>query len=616
MTNEEIRLNPFVYISETDIRFYLLVLIGIITPSSWAFGYGIVIFIPIFRFLDLQITSFLGLLILVPIVLFIPILIYFKYMRYPKKVIKMENLKEFDKQKFFKYWECIEKLYSKYLSINKQPILMYSLNLKGKDSAITFGTGNHMYIGIFGKLIKKYNENVDSFKSIFLHEMGHITNKDVEKVYLAESTWQSLKLTLAIPLAIFIIFVLIIYLIMKFYELLYFIFGSLAGSYIAITEDPEMSLLQLQTIQSLSGVILYLTLFLIIVYVLRNQIIRLREFHADAKVLEWEKSPDKIIKALQGEIDKSTTPINMTNKEKIKTWIFSKLFLKENRGEHYSIFEIAKFHPNTKERIQVLKNNSMLFTPSLWVAFTIGFFYGLILVESFNFYELFSDFYWESLGTGIEYQPPSMIIPYALITIFIFPFLMLAVSSNFHKSILKVVFIDKKDNFSTSSILNIIKFSIVFGLGLQIISILWLPININVVNILNIKSLIFSAFYFSLTLTFLLIFGSMLIKRSFSKKEAEKNFLKITVFSSVLYIVNRLVILDPNFNLPLFEMPPNLSFVILFFLFYSAITFAIIKIKDKKLLCPRCRKKIKIANFQLNCPNCQYNLYSWAIYSF
>ena len=602
MTNEKIRLNPFVYISETDIRFYLLVLIGIIIPPSWIFRHGLAIFITIFRFLDLQMTLFLGLLILVPIVLFIPILIYFKYIKYPKKVIKMENLKEFDKQKFFKSWECIEKLYSKYLSINKQPILMYALNLKGKDSAITFGTGNHRYIGIFGKLIKKFNENVDSFKSIFLHEMGHITNKDIEKVYLAESTWQSLKLTLTIPLAIVIIF----------------LFVS-AGSYMTITDDPELSELNLWAIKDSIGSIIQITLFLIIIYVLRNQIIRLREFYADAKVLEWEESPDKIIKALQEEIDKPTTPINMTNKEKIKTWVFSKLFLKENRGEHYSKFEIAKLHPNTKERIQVLKKNSMLFTPSLWVAFTIGFFYSIILVESFNFYELFSDFFFESLGTGIEYQKPPMIIPYALTTIFIFPFLMLAVSSNFHKSILKVVFIDKKDNFSTSTILNIIKFSIVFGLGLQTTAILWLPININVINIETIDSLIFTAFYFSLTLTFLLIFGSMLIKRSFSKKEAEKNFLKITVFSSVLYIVNivnYLGIFDPNFNLPLFEMLPNLYFVIIFFLFYSAVTFAIIKIKDKKLLCPSCRKKIEITNFRLNCPNCQYDLYSWAIYSF
>lgn len=607
MSNKEIRLNPFVYISETDVRFYLLVFIGIIVPSIEAFFLGTMIF----RILDFQITLLLRLLILVPIVLFIPILIYFKYIRYPKKVIEVENLKEFDKQKFFKYWECIEKLCDKYLSNKKQPILMYFLDFGGKDFAITFGTRNHMYIGVFGKLIKKFNENVDSFKSIFLHEIGHIANKDVEKVYLAEATWQSLKSTLSIPLAIFIIFVLIIYLKWKFYELLYFVF---AGRDMVIIEDPEMSLLQLQGIQIMIGFIIFCTLFLIIIYVLRNQIIRLREFYADAKVFEWEKSPDKIIKALQEEIEKPATPLNMTNIEKIKKWVFSKLLFKENRGEHYSKIEIAKFHPNIKERIQLLKNNSMLFTSSLWVAFTIGFCYNIILIYSYTFYEQFSDFYWESLGTGIDYQKPSIIIPYALVTIFIFPFLMLAVSSNFHKSILKISFIDKKDKFSTSTILNIIKFSIVFGLGLQIIAILWLPININVVNIENIKSLIFTAFYFSLTLTFLLIFGSMLIKRSFSKKDADKNFLIITVFSSILYIVNRLVTLDPN--LSLFEMPPNLSFVIIFFLFYSAITFAIVKIKYKKLLCPSCREKIKIANFQLNCPNCQYNLYSWAIYSF
>ncbi len=89
MSNKEIRLNPFVYISETDVRFYLLVFIGIIVPSIEAFFLGTMIF----RILDFQITLLLRLLIIVPIVLFIPILIYFKYIRYPKKVIEAENLK-------------------------------------------------------------------------------------------------------------------------------------------------------------------------------------------------------------------------------------------------------------------------------------------------------------------------------------------------------------------------------------------------------------------------------------------------------------------------------------------------------------------------------------------
>ena len=177
--------------------------------------------------------------------MFIPILIYVIYKRYPKKIIKFANLKELDKQTNTKQYRCIEKLCSKYLSIKTQPKLMY--HWKGDEFATTFGTGNQMYIAVFGKFIKKYNEDADSFKSIILHEIGHIANKDVKKVYLAESTWQSLKLTLSIPIIIFV---------------WYSIFGR-------------------------NVLFLYFLIFMIILYVLRKHIIRLREFYADAKVLEW-----------------------------------------------------------------------------------------------------------------------------------------------------------------------------------------------------------------------------------------------------------------------------------------------------------------------------------------
>lgn len=55
MKDEKIRLNPFLYVSETDIRFYLFVLIGILVPTFWALVVGI--FISFFM-LKLKITIF------------------------------------------------------------------------------------------------------------------------------------------------------------------------------------------------------------------------------------------------------------------------------------------------------------------------------------------------------------------------------------------------------------------------------------------------------------------------------------------------------------------------------------------------------------------------------
>ena len=279
-----------------------------------------------------------------------------------------------------------------------------------------------------------------------------------------------------------------------------------------------------------------------------------------------------------------------------------------------------KFHPNINERIQVLKNNSRLFIPGLWAAFAIGFFYGIIefslsILKTLIF--SISSLEWIAMRSG-EYQPNVEInIAFrAFISIFIFTILMLAISSSFHKSILKDVFIDNVRYFSTATILNAIKFSLVFSLGwltntiilfTQFVSLY--EINTLIGDFLDIaKAWIFHAIYFSITLIFLLIFASMLIRRSFSKKEAEKNFLMITVFSSILYIINRFVAIEILHNKPL---------LIVVFLIFSIVTYAFIKIKDRRLCCPNCNNKTSnLSGLDLKCPNCYHNLYSWAVYSF
>lgn len=568
MTNEEIRLNPFVYISETDIRFYLLVLIGIIVPSLF-------ILLSVIVIVDVENTLFLRLLIAILCFSFIPLLVYWDYKRYPKRIIKKAKLKEFSRKRYPEPHEYIENLHREYLSTEKKPVLMirptdYSLDCE------TFGTKNHMFIYITGGLIRVFRKNINEFKSIYLHETAHIVNRDVVKTFLANSTWRSLFLTLSIPLGIV--------LITLFLALGIFIIGILAGY--------DMNVVTLKTIirigvPSLVGLTLFFLLFLGIIYVLRNQIIRLREFYADAKVLEWEESPDMIVKTLE-----------------------------ESGGKQHSKFEILKkFHPNINERIQVLKNNKSLFVPSLWLAFSIGLSYSIIELYSLFFKTLiFSDAIWVAAMEGGEYQVPTGDAFRAFISIIFFTILMLAVSSSLHKSILKDIFIDNTGYFSLAKILDIIKFSLVFSFGYSITPLLGFltVVGREDVNFLSdffdvVNAWIYHAVYFSIAMIFLLIFARMLIQRSFSKKESQKNYLLITVIFSILYLINRFIAVETLVSKPL---------VIVFFFIFSAIAYTVIKKNDEKLLCPGCGKKIDINNIQLNCPKCQHNLYSWAIYSF
>ena len=671
------RLNPFVYISETDIRFYLLVLIGIIIPSLWASLFGIAIFSLIGG--AGIISLFQRLLIVVPIVSFIPLLIYWNYKRYPRKIIKESELTEFDKKRYSDHFEYIGKLYGKYLSTVKRPTLMYRFTTNPLELPFTFGTKEHMYVSIPSGLIQMFRKylfswdnipgndsekllrflrddlnigwaenaeirksddsihiikdknsaeitiderkekailkigddrshdlqvkkekgelniyfqkNIGGFKSIFLHEMGHIANRDVEKTYLADSTWKSLFLTLSIPLGFVLLYVIIDYIILRINPGIY---GDVTIRFI-----------------------LYFLIFGGIIYVLRKQIIRLREFYADAKALEWEESPEEIVKTLEkfsGEFKPKIEP-NLRRK-----WISmaKRIIPKLVEEAREKIWILTKFHPKVNERIQVLKNNSSLFVPSLWVAFAIGFFYDLIEAGSVLFKSLiFSDTFWAAVAENVGYQPLLLDIGFrALISIFIFSILMLAVSSSFHKSILKDVFIDNTKYFSTATILNAVKFSLAFSLGwvanttillstffsfYEINFVMWLLLNIPTHWILH-------AVYFSIALVFLIIFASMLMRRSFSKKEAKKNFLIITILSSFLYIINRFVAI---------EILDNMLLLIVFFLIFSVLAYIFIKIKDRRLCCPNCNNKISnLSGLKLNCPNCHHNLYSWAIYSF
>ncbi|MCZ7382178.1 MAG: M48 family metalloprotease [Candidatus Methanoperedens sp.] len=523
-----------------------------------------------------EITLFLRLLIVVPIFSFIPLLIYWDYKRSPQKIIKESKLKEFDKKKYPEHQEYIEKLHGEYLSTEKKPALMVQ-PLDPSKSAFTFGTKSHMFIGIPGGLIKMFRENINSFKSIFLHEMGHIVNRDVEKTYLANSTWRSLFLTLSIPLGIF---------------LLYEIYLTLSIFYLGVRAGYDMDYIISRMnfgkrVALYGGIILYFIIFLGIIYVLRNQIIRMREFYADAKVLEWEKSPETIVKTLE-----------------------------ESGGEQYSKFELLKkFHPNINERIQILKNNSSLFNPSLWVAFSIGFFFGLIELTMPFFNQIFSLSYseWAAMANQ-NYQPTgeTYLGLRVIISIFVFPILMLAVSSSFHKSILRDIFINNKKYFTSATVLNLIKFSLVFSLGWLTYTIISFPtivslyeINILIRDLLDIANTwLKHAFDFSIVLLYIIIFASVLIRRSFSRKEAVRNFFVVSVLSSLLYIINRYYFV---------ETLHNRSLLIVFFLIFSVLTYTFIKMKDKNLFCPCCNKKIDFSILQSNCPDCQQELYPWAI---
>jgi hypothetical protein len=447
-------------------------------------------------------------------------------------------------------------------------------------SAFTFGTKNNYYINLSRGMLKKFQNDVHSFTSVIRHEFGHIANRDVEKAYLANSTWRSLLITLSVPFAIFLLYNVYLVLSALYYG---FMLGYSPGYILSGMPLGKELLLY-------GGILVYFLIFLGIIYVLRNQIIRLREFYADQRALDRTGSLTEMVTALEKE-----------------------------RGSPHSPFELlAKFHPDINERIQVIKNNEQLFVPSLWVAFTAGFFYGIIELTTPMFSQLvfsISPSQLEAMKFGaVSFTPDLEVGLRAAISLLLVTVLMLAVSSGFHKSILRDLILKKTPYFSAATFIAAVTFSLAFSLGYLTDTLISLPSvaslydpGVLVDNLLATgQSLILLALYFFITLVFLLIFASMLIRRSYSGTEAMRNFFVVSVVSSFLFIINRYYAVETLHNKYL---------VIVFFLIFSGAMLVFIKVKDRSLHCPHCGKNLTDSNeLELTCQNCRNDLYAWALY--
>jgi len=295
------RLNPFLYISETSILFALLVVTGIVMPSlyiaDWFFRISDLVGGLVMRTGTVLLPSDLGIsitkagigiletgaslqnslfsrIIINAITIFlIPILIYRIYREFPREIIKKSKLKALDPYKFAELWTHVQELYGNAPNI-RAPVLMYQ-PLDSSITAFAFGSGNLMYLGLSGGLIRKFRTDRAGFDSIVSHEIAHLTNKDVGKVYLTEAVWRTLRFILPA-----------------------FIGTVLAGSTVLAIGLSESYSSWLALLVILGSYSLYFLIFMAVVFAIRKRIIRAREFYADAKVVEWQGSQKKIAETL------------------------------------------------------------------------------------------------------------------------------------------------------------------------------------------------------------------------------------------------------------------------------------------------------------------------------
>jgi len=533
-------------------------------PAIWVLTVGYVI-----GTVDLSLSGFLPLALFVFVCMSIPALTYWVYSRSPRRIIAQSELKTLQESKFPEQYQKIRSLYTKYPHTFEDPNLMYNLDLA--VSASTFGTKKNACVQMSTGLL--LGVEPETFDTILLHEIGHIENKDVWKTSLAISAMSTMKLFLPIILAVWVL--QDIYLKTAIYY-----YGTMAGY------DLNYVLTHMQLGLSFSwyGILAFFFLaFGAIVFALRNQIIRLREFYADARVFDWEKSSGDLENALQ----------------KYKT--------QSSRFE-----SLRRFHPSSDERIQALSDNSKFFIPSLWIAFTVGFLYTFLEVEIPSLYLLIF------IPQALSGNTPGF-VPFVLVTAgLLFGILMFATSSEFHKRILREVLATTKTRyFSFAALLTIVKITFAFILGVSLGIVFtgveyiggyldqlayWATDTIS--SIFSIITLL-QIIRFLIALVFLWFFGSMLVKRSFSRKDARRNFCVATIFSSILYVFTNPTVMQLG------------TLWILFVPIFLGLAYVIMRLIDRSLFCPSCNNKLQISSeLSPTCPKCKNQLYSWAVYSF
>ena len=74
--------------------------------------------------------------------------------------------------------------------------------LDSSVSGLAFGAVGRYRVSVPGGLVTKYHTDRDAFRAIVLHELAHIRNRDVDRIYLTIAIWNAFVVAAALPLVI------------------------------------------------------------------------------------------------------------------------------------------------------------------------------------------------------------------------------------------------------------------------------------------------------------------------------------------------------------------------------------------------------------------------------
>jgi Zn-dependent protease with chaperone function len=207
------------------------------------------------------------------------------------------------------------------IGIPKLPTFLWS-PLNPVSSGLAFGRFGKYFVAITGGLVTQYYTDREAFRSVILHELAHLRNKDVDKTYLTVAAWQA-----------FIFVVLLPQFFMVFISPLRELLGGLENI------NRFFNSLGYALVFAVDAMVLF-----ILVYLSRNALLRTRELYADARASVWDGPNGSLGRVLQ------TMSGNTAHKTS----------------------ELFRTHPDSQKRFNLLTNTTLLFTIGLLDVFMIG----------------------------------------------------------------------------------------------------------------------------------------------------------------------------------------------------------------------------------------------------
>lgn len=243
------QLDPFLFPSDTDFRFTLLILA---TISASTFVFDFISPIDIFSFaLTGKVNETYHVIIVFLNILLVFLLALGLYSIYPHIKIKKGKYSQIGLDNMPEIADYLKSLCEE-SGINKAPIFLVNPT-NPVCTGVAFGRFSKNYIAITGGLVTKFFTDKFSFRAVVLHELAHLDNGDIQKTYLSIAIWQSFTILTLIPFFLLLI--------------------------------PSLLLGNLLDVGVAFG--LGALLLIGIVYFMRNKVLQSRELYADARSLQW-----------------------------------------------------------------------------------------------------------------------------------------------------------------------------------------------------------------------------------------------------------------------------------------------------------------------------------------